>query len=84
MTITIHPSTTQQSLMQQLNEVVYLSTEWWRIKEYSNKRCWEHDWRWHFMEGVDHEAIAWKAKDWCDTRGFELIDIKPITGSYPL
>jgi hypothetical protein len=33
MTITIHPSTTQQSLMQQLNEVVYLSTEWWRIKE---------------------------------------------------
>ena len=33
MTITIYPSTTQQSLMQQLNEVVYLSTEWWRIKE---------------------------------------------------
>ena len=33
MTITIHPSTTQESLMQQLNEVVYLSTEWWRIKE---------------------------------------------------
>ena len=33
MTITIHPSTTQQSLMQQLNQVVYLSAEWWRIKE---------------------------------------------------
>jgi len=33
MTITIHSSTTQQSLMQQLNKVVYLSTEWWKIKE---------------------------------------------------
>ena len=33
MTITIHPSTTQQSLMQQLNQVVYLSTEWWKLKD---------------------------------------------------
>ena len=33
MTITIHPSTTQQSLLDQLNQVVYLSTEWWRLKE---------------------------------------------------
>ena len=41
------------------------------------------DWRWHLMEADDHEDAAWKAKDWCDTRGFELIDVKPITGSYP-
>jgi len=33
MTITIYPSTTQQSLLYQLNQAVYLSTEWWRIKE---------------------------------------------------
>jgi len=33
MTFTIYPSTTQQSLMQQLNQVVYLSAEWWKIKE---------------------------------------------------
>ena len=57
--------------------------QWYQF-EYRNKRCWEHDWRWHFMEADDHEDAAWKAKDWCDTRGFELIDVKPITGSYPL
>lgn len=31
--MTIYPSTTQESLMKQLNQVVYLSTEWWKIKE---------------------------------------------------
>ena len=39
---------------------------------------------WHFIKADDHEDAAWKAKDWCDSRSFELIDIKPITGSYPL
>ena len=42
------------------------------------------DWRWHLMDAADDEDAAWKAKDWCDTRGFELLDVKPITGSYPL
>ena len=31
--MTFYPSDTQQSLMQQLNQVVYLSAEWWKIKE---------------------------------------------------
>tara|TARA_R100001463_G_scaffold50142_1_gene100209 strand:+ start:267 stop:386 length:120 start_codon:yes stop_codon:yes gene_type:complete len=31
--MTFYPSTTQQSLLRQLNQVVYLSTEWWRLKE---------------------------------------------------
>ena len=39
---------------------------------------------WHFLDACDHEDAAWKAKDWCEDKGFELIDIKPITGSYPL
>ena len=52
--------------------------------EYSNKRCWEHDWRWFFLNADCDEDAAWEAKNWCDTRGFELIDVKPITGSYPL
>tara|TARA_A100001011_G_scaffold56075_1_gene55042 strand:+ start:493 stop:612 length:120 start_codon:yes stop_codon:yes gene_type:complete len=29
----LHPSTTQQSLLNQLNQVIYLSTEWWKLKE---------------------------------------------------
>jgi hypothetical protein len=36
------------------------------------------------MEAIDHEDAAWKAQDWCDTRGYELIDVKHITGVYPL
>jgi|TARA_Y200000002_G_scaffold262707_1_gene218106 hypothetical protein len=28
-----YPSTTQESLLNQLNQVVYLSTEWWKLKE---------------------------------------------------
>ena len=28
-----YPSTTQESLLCQLNQVVYLSTEWWKLKE---------------------------------------------------
>ena len=31
--MTFYPSDTQQSLLYQLNQVVYLSTEWWRIKD---------------------------------------------------
>ena len=31
--MTIYPSDTQQSLLYQLNQVVYLSTEWWRLKD---------------------------------------------------
>ena len=31
--MTFYPSDTQQSLLYQLNQAVYLSTEWWRIKE---------------------------------------------------
>ena len=31
--MTFYPSDTQQSLLQQLNQAVYLSTEWWKIKE---------------------------------------------------
>ena len=31
--MTFYPSDTQQSLLYQLNKVVYLSAEWWKIKE---------------------------------------------------
>ena len=31
--MTFYPSDTQQSLLHQLNQAVYLSAEWWRIKE---------------------------------------------------
>ena len=48
--------------------------------EYSNTRCWEHDWRWFFLNADCDEDAAWEAKNWCDTRGFKLIDVKPING----
>jgi len=32
-----YPSTTQQSLLYQLNQVVYLSAEWWKLKEIIEK-----------------------------------------------
>ena len=35
--MTFYPSDTQQSLLYQLNQVVYLSTEWWRLKELLEK-----------------------------------------------
>ncbi len=35
--MTIYPSTTQQSLLMQLNQTVYLSTEWWRLKDLIEK-----------------------------------------------
>ena len=35
--MTFYPSDTQQSLLYQLNQVVYLSTEWWKIKELIEK-----------------------------------------------
>jgi len=35
--MTFYPSTTQQSLLRQLNQVVYLSTEWWRLKDLLEK-----------------------------------------------
>ena len=31
--MTFYPSTTQQSLLYQLNQAIYLSSEWWRLKE---------------------------------------------------
>jgi len=31
--MTIYPSDTQQSLLYQLNQTVYLSTKWWKLKE---------------------------------------------------
>ena len=31
--MTFYPSDTQKSLLYQLNQAVYLSTEWWKIKE---------------------------------------------------
>jgi hypothetical protein len=35
--MTFYPSDTQQSLLYQLNQVIYLSTEWWEIKELIEK-----------------------------------------------
>ena len=35
--MTIHPSTTQQVLLDQLNKVIYLSTEWWALKNLIEK-----------------------------------------------
>jgi len=35
--MTFYPSDTQQSLLYQLNQVVYLSSEWWRLKELLEK-----------------------------------------------
>lgn len=48
--------------------------------EYSNTRCWEHDWRWIFMTADCDEDAAYKAKEWTDSNGYKLIDVKPITG----
>tara|TARA_R100000458_G_scaffold40846_1_gene38419 strand:+ start:276 stop:386 length:111 start_codon:yes stop_codon:yes gene_type:complete len=31
--MTFYPSTTRESLLKQLNQVVYLSAEWWKLKE---------------------------------------------------
>ena len=35
--MTFYPSDTQQSLLYQLNQAVYLSSEWWRLKELLEK-----------------------------------------------
>ncbi len=35
--MTFYPSDTQQSLLRQLNQAVYLSAEWWRLKEILEK-----------------------------------------------
>ena len=42
------------------------------------------DWRWIWIDADDHEEAAWKAKNWTDANNYELIDIKQITGKYPL
>jgi hypothetical protein len=39
------------------------------------------DWRWTLIEADSDEDAAWKAKDFTDSRGFELLDVKPITGN---
>ena len=36
------------------------------------------DFRWRFFTADDNEDAAWKAKDWANTNGFELINVKPI------
>ena len=36
------------------------------------------DYRWRFFNADDNEDAAYKAKDWANTNGFELIDVKPI------
>jgi len=35
--MTFYPSDTQKSLLYQLNQVVYLSSEWWRLKDLLEK-----------------------------------------------
>ncbi len=35
--MTIYPTTTQQSLLDQLNQAGYLSAKWWRLKELIEK-----------------------------------------------
>lgn len=36
------------------------------------------DFRWRFFIADDYEDAAWKAQDWANTNGFELINVKPI------
>ena len=48
--------------------------------EYSNTRCWEHDWRWTLIKADSDEDAAWKAKNFTDSRGFQLLNVTPITG----
>ena len=36
------------------------------------------DFRWRFFDADDNEDAAWKAQDWVNTNGFELINVKPI------
>ena len=47
--MTIYSSDTQQSLLYQLNKVVYLSAEWWKIKEilenYVNPKLHPQQWK---------------------------------------
>ena len=47
--MTFYPSDTQQSLLSQLNQAVYLSTEWWKIKEilenYVSTKLYPQQWK---------------------------------------
>tara|TARA_A100001388_G_scaffold66428_1_gene46694 strand:- start:1949 stop:2110 length:162 start_codon:yes stop_codon:yes gene_type:complete len=36
------------------------------------------DVRWRFFNADDFEDAAWKAKNWVNTNGYELINVKPI------
>ena len=50
-----YPSTTQEFLLYQLNQVIYLSTEWWKLKEILENRGIR-------MEMVRDETLEIKAK----------------------
>jgi len=38
----------------------------------------QHDCRWLFFNAFDNEDAAWQAKNWTISRGYYLIDVKPL------